>query len=148
MVIAGRDKGKTGKVLAVLPATSKVVVEGVNIAKRHTKPSQKQPRGGILEITKPLDVSKVMVLDPGSGKPARISYELKPDGTKERVFKVSPNHSRKEARVKPASKAEAKSEPKAKSETKSDSPKAVETATKSAKKSPQVASGDTKAGKK
>ena len=68
-VILGRDKGKTGTILAVIPKLNKVVVENINVVKRHTKPSQKQPRGGILDITKPIDASKVMVLDPSSGKP-------------------------------------------------------------------------------
>jgi large subunit ribosomal protein L24 len=95
IVIAGKYKGKTGTVQAVLPRENKVVVDGVNIIKRHTKPSQKQPRGGILEIIKPIDASKVMVLDPASGKPARIGYEIKPDGSKERIFKVSANHERR-----------------------------------------------------
>ena len=89
VVIQGRDKGKTGTVKAILPATGQVVVENINVVKRHTKPSKKIPRGGILEITKPIDASKVMALDPGSGKPARIGFEIKPDGTKERIFKVS-----------------------------------------------------------
>lgn len=89
MVIAGRDKGKSGEVLAVLPKTNQVVVEGINVAKRHTKPSQTQPKGGILEITKPIDASKVMVLDPTSGKPARVAYKQAKGGKKERVFKVS-----------------------------------------------------------
>ena len=87
IVLRGRDKGKTGTILAVLPSTNQVVVESVSIVKRHTKPSQKNPRGGILEITKPIDASKVMVIDPVTGKPSRIGYEIKPDGTKERVFK-------------------------------------------------------------
>jgi large subunit ribosomal protein L24 len=95
MIILGKDKGKTGTVMAVLPAQNKIVVENLNIIKRHTKPSQKQPRGGILEIAKPIDISKVMVLDPASGKPARIGYEFKADGTKERIFKVSPNHDKR-----------------------------------------------------
>lgn len=89
MVTTGRDKGKTGEVVAVLPQKNQVVIEGVNIAKRHTKPSQKQPKGGIVELTKPLDASKVMVLDPSSGKPARVGYKLAAKGKKERVFKVS-----------------------------------------------------------
>src|ERR1044072_7958872 len=95
VVITGKYKGKTGTVQAVIPKENKVVVEGVNLVKRHTKPSQKSPRGGILEIVKPIDASKVMVLDPASGKPARIGYEIKPDGSKERIFKVSPNHERR-----------------------------------------------------
>jgi large subunit ribosomal protein L24 len=108
VVILGKDKGKTGTVQAVLPKENKVVVEGVNIIKRHTKPSQKQPRGGILEITKPIDVSKVMVLDPASGKPARVGYETKADGTKERIFKVSANHEKAAKKAEKAPKAEKK----------------------------------------
>lgn len=89
MVITGRDKGKTGEVVAVLPDKNQVVVEGVNVAKRHTKPSQAQPKGGIVEVTKPIDASKVMVIDPSSGKPARIGYKINTKGKKERIFKVS-----------------------------------------------------------
>jgi large subunit ribosomal protein L24 len=105
IVLRGRDKGKTGAVLAVLPAENKVVIENVNVVKKHTKPSQKQPRGGILEITKPIDASKVMVLDPATGKPARVGYEIKPDGSKERIFKVSAQQERKAKKAeKPAAK--------------------------------------------
>lgn len=89
VVIAGRDKGKTGKVLVVLPKEGKVLVENINVVKRHTKPSQKQPRGGILEIPKPINVSKLMALDPDTGRPARVGYTFSPDGTKERRFKVA-----------------------------------------------------------
>lgn len=92
IVITGRDKGKTGTISSVLPRTNQVVIEGINIAKRHTKPSSKVPRGGILEIAKPLDAAKVMAIDPTSGLPARIGYQFAADGTKERVFKVSANH--------------------------------------------------------
>jgi large subunit ribosomal protein L24 len=87
VVITGRDKGKTGKVLAVVPKENKVVVEGVNIVKKHTKPSSKVPKGGILDVTKAIDASKVMVLDPKTGKPARIAYNVTAKG-KERIFKV------------------------------------------------------------
>lgn len=89
MVITGRDKGKTGEVLAVMPAKNQVVVEGVNVAKRHTKPSQAQPKGGIIDVTKPIDASKVMVIDPTTNKPARIAYKINQKGKKERIFKVS-----------------------------------------------------------
>ena len=114
MVMAGRDKGKTGRVLAILPSDNKVLVEGVNIAKRHTKPSDKNPRGGIIELTKPIDVSKVMVLDPDTKLPARIGYKFNADGSKERVFKVGAQ--RKAAKkAKPAAKKdEAKKAPAAK----------------------------------
>ncbi len=116
IVIRGKDKGKTSTVVAVLPATGRVVVENLNIAKRHTKPSQKQPRGGILEIAKPMPASKVMALDPTTGKPARIGYIIKPDGTKERIYKVSPNHEAKPAKVK-------KTDKQAKPATKQSKPK-------------------------
>ncbi len=89
MVIAGRDKGKTGEVVAVLPQSNQVVVQGINNVKRHTKPSQKQPKGGIIELSKPIDASKVMVIDPSSGKPARVGYKLTAKGKKERIYKVS-----------------------------------------------------------
>lgn len=119
IVIAGRDKGKTGTITATFPTQGTVVVEGINVIKRHTKPSKKQPRGGILEIAKPIDAAKVMVLDPASGKPARIGYEIKPDGTKERVFKVSKNQAAKPAKAdKKTDKSEAKPAPKAKADTK------------------------------
>ena len=88
-VITGKDKGKTGSVSAVLPREDKVVVDGVNVVKRHTKPSQKHPQGGILEITKPIAVSKVMAVDPDTGAPSRIGYRINQDGSKERVFKPS-----------------------------------------------------------
>ena len=122
IVIAGRDKGKTGKVLAVIPRENMVVVEGINIAKRHTKPSNKVPRGGILEITKPVNVSKVMILDPASGKPARVGYSISKTGVKERIYKVSANASKpksaaketKPAKAEAAPKVAAKAKPKAK----------------------------------
>ena len=114
MVMAGRDKGKTGRVLAVIPSDNKVLVEGINIAKRHTKPSDKNPRGGIIELTKPIDASKVMVLDPATKLPARIGYAFAADGTKERIFKVGAQ--RKAAKKAKPAKTEAKAEvaPKAK----------------------------------
>lgn len=108
IVVRGRDKGKKGEVVAVLPKLNQVVVEGVNIAKRHTKPSAKSPRGGIVELTKPIDAAKVMVIDPSSGRPARVGYKLDAKGNKARVFKVS---SFKNIKAKPAAKqAEAKKE--------------------------------------
>lgn len=88
MVMVGRDKGKTGKITAVLPAKNQVVVDKINISKRHTKPSDKNPRGGILDLIKPIDISKLMVIDPESGLPARIGYQINDNGVKERVFKV------------------------------------------------------------
>jgi len=89
MVLAGKDKGKTGKVLAVVPAEQAVLVEGINVVKRHTKPSSKNPQGGILEVTKPISAAKVMVVDPTTGLPSRVGYTKTKDGKKERVFKAS-----------------------------------------------------------
>ncbi len=104
IVIAGRDKGKTGKVLSVIPTENKVLVEGINVSKRHTKPTEKLPRGGILDVTKAIDASKVMVVDPTTGKPARIGYAFKADGTKERIFKVSASAKASAKKAKPAEK--------------------------------------------
>ncbi len=89
MVRAGKHKGKTGKVLQVHPKDNKVTVEGINIVKRHRKPTQAQPQGGIIELTKPIWVSKVGVLDSGSKKPSRVGYKLDDKGAKSRVLKSS-----------------------------------------------------------
>lgn len=89
VVLSGRDKGKNGEITAVLPKQLKVVVGGVNVSKRHTKPSSKHPQGGILDLTKPISVSKVMAVDPQTGTPGRISYTINKDGSKERIFKPS-----------------------------------------------------------
>ncbi|HEY6736747.1 MAG TPA: 50S ribosomal protein L24 [Candidatus Saccharimonadia bacterium] len=119
LVITGRDKGKTGTVQSVLPKTNQVLVENINVVKRHTKPSQKSPRGGILEVTKPIDVSKVMAVDPTTGHPARIGYTVRADGSKERTFKVSPNHAKRD---KKAPKTEAKQTTKPDKSAKADQP--------------------------
>lgn len=89
MVISGRDKTKTGEILVVMPRTEQVVVQGLNMAKRHLKPSAKNPKGGIVASERPISVSRVMAIDPSSGKPARIGYKLTEGGEKTRVFKVS-----------------------------------------------------------
>jgi len=88
-VLAGKYKGKTGKVLTTHPAENKVTVEGINIVKKHVKPNQAYPQGGIIDITKPIWVSKVAVVDPTSKKPTRIGYKLDKDGAKTRVYKAS-----------------------------------------------------------
>lgn len=88
MVISGKDRGKKGEVVAVLPRQNKIIVENINVYKKHLKPSQKHPKGGIVDVTKPIDSSKVMVIDPSSGRAARIAYKLNAKKQKERVFKV------------------------------------------------------------
>lgn len=89
MVRSGKYKGKTGKVLATHPTLNKVTVEGINIVKRHRKPTQAQPQGGIFEITKPIWVSKVGLLDSSAKKPSRIAYKLNTDGSKTRIMKTT-----------------------------------------------------------
>ena len=88
VVIAGRDKGKTGEVLRVLPAERRVVVQGVNMVKRHTKPRMGDP-GGIVEKELALHISNIAHVDPASGKPTRIGYKLLDDGRKVRVARRS-----------------------------------------------------------
>lgn len=89
VVRAGKYKGKTGKITAVHPKENKVTVEGINIVKRHRKPTQLQPQGGIFEITKPIDVSKVGYYDSTAKKPSRVGFMLDKDGKKIRVMKTS-----------------------------------------------------------
>lgn len=89
MVRIGKDKGKTGKVLATHPRENKVTVEGINIVKKHVKPNRAYPQGGIIDLTKPIAVSKVGIVDPTSKKPTRIGYKLDKEGNKTRVFKSS-----------------------------------------------------------
>jgi large subunit ribosomal protein L24 len=76
MVIAGNDRGKTGKVLKVFPKESRVIVEGINLRKRHTKPSQRNPQGGILEKEAPIHISNVMIIDPKTNEPTRVGAKI------------------------------------------------------------------------
>ncbi len=89
IVLAGKDKGKTGKVTATHPTLNKVTVEGINLAKKHLKPNRQYPQGTILELTRPIWVSKVAVVEPTSKKASRIGYSIDKDGKKTRVFKRS-----------------------------------------------------------
>lgn len=89
IVLAGKYKGKTGKITATHPADNKVTVEGINIVKKHQKPNRQYPQGGIIELTKPMWVSKVAIVDPSTKKASRIGYKLNDDGSKTRVFKSS-----------------------------------------------------------
>ena len=76
MVISGNDRGKTGKVLKVFPKNSRVIIEGINLRKRHTKPSQKNPQGGIIEKEAPIHASNVMLLDPKTNEPTRLGSQI------------------------------------------------------------------------
>lgn len=87
VVLSGKYKGKTGKIVATHPRENKVTVEGINIVKKHQKPNREHPQGGIIEITKPMWASKVAIVEPTSKKPSRIGYKLNDDGSKTRIFK-------------------------------------------------------------
>jgi large subunit ribosomal protein L24 len=89
VVITGRDKGKQGEVLKVLPSESRVIVQGVNVAKRHTRPSAANPSGGIVDKELPIHVSNVAHLDPKSGKPTRVGFKVLEGGRKVRVARRS-----------------------------------------------------------
>ncbi|MFC4405000.1 50S ribosomal protein L24 [Gracilibacillus xinjiangensis] len=87
-VLSGKDKGKQGVVLAAFPKKDRVLVEGVNIVKKHAKPSQDNPQGGILNQEAPIHVSNVLPVDPKSGEPTRVGFEVR-DGKKVRIAKKS-----------------------------------------------------------
>lgn len=89
VVRSGKYKGRTGKVLATHPALNKVTVEGINIVKKHRKPSSANPQGGIIELTLPIWVSKVGLVDGASKKPSRVGYKISAKGDKIRVLKTS-----------------------------------------------------------
>ena len=88
VVLAGRDKGKSGEVLSVLRTQSRVLVQGVNMMKRHTRPSAGQP-GGIIEKEAALHISNVAHIDPKSQKPTRVGFRTLEDGRKVRYAKRS-----------------------------------------------------------
>jgi large subunit ribosomal protein L24 len=84
-VVRGDDKGKEGKIIRVHTKTGRVVIEGVNIVKKHRKARRAEEESGIIEMPAPLHASNVMLLDPKSGVPTRIRARIDTDGTKERV---------------------------------------------------------------
>src|SRR5947207_8933489 len=84
VVIAGRDKGKTGKVLRILTAKNRCVVEGLNRVWKHVRPSQRNPQGGRIQKDAAMHISNVMLLDPTSGKGTRVRYESR-EGVKHRI---------------------------------------------------------------
>src|SRR5690625_3578091 len=87
-VLSGKDRGKQGSVLEVFPKKERVLVEGINMVKIHAQPSQDNPQGGILNQEAPLHVSNVLPLDPNTGEPTRVRYEIR-DGKKVRIAKRS-----------------------------------------------------------
>ena len=87
-VNAGNDKGKTGKVLTVIPAKDRVIVEGVNVVSKHTKPNATHPQGGIIKQEAGIHISNVQLIDPSTNKPTRVGYKVV-DGKKIRYAKKS-----------------------------------------------------------
>ncbi len=85
LVISGKDRGKKGKVTRVIPDDNRVVVEGVAIIKRHTKPGPKSPQGGIIEREAPIHASNVMVWDEKANAPTRIAHKVLENGKKVRI---------------------------------------------------------------
>lgn len=87
VVLSGKDKGKQGEILRAKPSEGKVVVEGVAVVKKHTKPSAQNQQGGIIEQEAAIDASNVMVVCPSCGKPSRTGHDVDEKGKKVRVCK-------------------------------------------------------------
>ncbi len=87
VVLSGKDKGAEGVVERAIPEAGKVIVDGVNIAKKHQAPTRADQQGGIIDKAMPIDVSNVAVVSPKDGKATRVGYKLNDDGTKVRICK-------------------------------------------------------------
>ncbi len=90
-VIRGNDRETEGNVLEVIKDTGQVRVEGVNMRKRHTRPSEANPDGGIISFEAPINISNVMLIDPATDEPSRVRVRVEEDGTKERIAVKSGN---------------------------------------------------------
>ena len=84
-VIAGDNKGSTGKVMKVIPEKKRVVVEGLNLAYKHVRPSQRNPQGGRIRIEQPIHISNVLSVNPKSSRGSRVRFEVAKDGSKKKV---------------------------------------------------------------
>lgn len=89
IVIAGASKGKTGKINKILRKENKVVVEGINVVKRHQKPSSNNQTGGIIEKEAPINISNIMMVDSKTGKGTRVGHDIDKKGNKVRISKKS-----------------------------------------------------------
>lgn len=89
VVISGRDKGKVGEVIKMLPQETRAIVQGVHRVKRHTRPTQANPQGGIVEKEGSIHLSNIAHVDPKSGKPTRVGFKTLKDGSKVRFAKKS-----------------------------------------------------------
>ena len=85
IVLSGKDRGKEGVVMRVLPKEAKVIVEGVNVARKHQKATSATMQGGIIDKDMPMPVSRVAIVSPGDGKATRVGYRVEPDGKKVRI---------------------------------------------------------------
>ena len=88
VVITGKDKGKQGKIVAAKPTENKIIVEGLNMVKKHVRQSEQNPDGGVIEMEAPIKVSNVMLVDPKTGERTRVGYKMV-DGKKVRYAKKS-----------------------------------------------------------
>jgi len=86
-VLTGKDRGKEGVVMRAIPAAGKVIVDGVNVARKHQRPTRATQQGGIIDRDMPLPVSNVALVCPSCGKPTRVGYTIDPSGQKTRVCK-------------------------------------------------------------
>lgn len=86
-IMTGKDRGKSGKILNVFLKERKVVVEGINLAKKHKKPKRSNEKGQTVEIARPMDVSKIRLICPRCGQPARVGYKMAENGNKFRICK-------------------------------------------------------------
>lgn len=86
-ILSGKDKGKTGKVLRVYPATSRAIVQGVNFSKKHTKKSSQDQQGGIIEREAPLNLSNISIVCKGCNRPTRVGIDILSDNSKVRYCK-------------------------------------------------------------
>jgi len=89
MVISGKDKGKKGRIIYAYPKEGRVLVEGVNLIKKHTRPSQANPQGGIINKESSIHSSNVMLIDPKTGEPTKIGHKVLKNGDKVRIAKKS-----------------------------------------------------------
>jgi large subunit ribosomal protein L24 len=89
LVMAGKDNGKKGKILKIFPKTGQAIVEGINMIKKHQRPSRENPKGGMVEREGKVNISNLKLICPKTGKPTRVGFSILADGTKSRISKVS-----------------------------------------------------------
>lgn len=89
IVVKGKDRGKKGAIMKVLSSKHQVILEGINIRKKHVRPSKKNMQGGIIDINHPLPVSNIRLICPETGKPTRVGIKITKNGQRERFAKVS-----------------------------------------------------------